>query len=223
MLDQIIEYYNMAQEILANNAFQEYGVIGLFFNSLLSATAIPLPTEILTSALLMGGESEYLVVIVLVIGSVLGGLINYSIGFGGNKLVRIFKKKKYDPFDIDMLEKRKTDVCGLLDEFNINEYDKVCEKHVKLWLSENMRLNRMIHLAKQKPFVMADKKKSHKILAKFGWAGIFFSAWIPVVGDLMLISAGAKKMNFKKYSLFMVSGKIVKSVIVVLGLGALLV
>ena len=54
----IIEYYQMVQDILANNVFQDYGIIGLFFNSLLSATAIPLPTEILTSALLIGGEKS---------------------------------------------------------------------------------------------------------------------------------------------------------------------
>ena len=56
-----MEYYLQAQEILANNIFQEYGIIGLFLNSLLSATALPLPTEILTSALLIGGESIFLV------------------------------------------------------------------------------------------------------------------------------------------------------------------
>jgi len=49
-----MEYYQQVQEILANNTFQEYGIIGLFINSLLSATALPIPTEILTSALLMG-------------------------------------------------------------------------------------------------------------------------------------------------------------------------
>ena len=47
----IMEYYQQVQEIFSNNYFQEYGIIGLFLNSLLSATAIPIPTEILTSAL----------------------------------------------------------------------------------------------------------------------------------------------------------------------------
>ena len=61
-----MEYYKQVQDILANNAFQDYGVIGLFLNSLLSATAIPLPTEILTSALLIGGENIFLVGIALV-------------------------------------------------------------------------------------------------------------------------------------------------------------
>ena len=157
-------YYQRIQDILSNGAFQDYGILGLFLNSLLSATAIPLPTEILTSALLVGGEGEYLVIIALVTGSTIGGTINYFIGFGGNKLFKKFKKKQN-------------------------------EKDVK------------------------DQNKSHKILDKFGWMAVFFASWIPVLGDIILISAGAKKMKLTKFLLFMVSGKIVKSVIVVTGLG----
>jgi len=167
-----MEYYLQAQEILANNIFQEYGIIGLFLNSLLSATALPLPTEILTSALLIGGESIFLVAIALVAGSIIGGVLNYSIGFGGSEL---FKKIG-----------RKSNV------------EKPVEKHV------------------EKP-----DKKHNKLLNRFGWGAIFFAAWIPVVGDLMLISAGIKKMKFKKFLIVMISGKIVKTSIVVLGLGTL--
>ena len=159
-----MEYYHQVQEVLTNNIFQEYGIIGLFLNSLLAATAIPLPTEILTSALLIGGENIVLVGLALVIGSVIGGVLNYFIGFGGNKL---FKKIK-----------RKTDI-------------------------------------------ETNEKKHNKILDKFGWSAIFFAAWIPVIGDLILISAGIKKMKFVKFSIFMVSGKIVKTIIVVVGLGTI--
>jgi len=167
-----MEYYLQAQEILANNIFQEYGIIGLFLNSLLSATALPLPTEILTSALLIGGESIFLVAIALVAGSIIGGILNYTIGFGGSEL---FKKIG-----------RKSNV----------------KKHV------------------EKP-VEKQEKKHNKLLNRFGWGAIFFAAWIPVVGDLMLISAGVKKMKFKKFLIVMISGKIVKTSIVVLGLGTL--
>ena len=167
-----MEYYLQAQEILANNIFQEYGIIGLFLNSLLSATALPLPTEILTSALLIGGESIFLVAIALVAGSIIGGILNYTIGFGGSEL---FKKIV-----------RKSNV------------KKPVEKPVE-----------------------KQEKKHNKLLNRFGWGAIFFAAWIPVVGDLMLISAGVKKMKFKKFLIVMISGKIVKTSIVVLGLGTL--
>ena len=166
--DLFMQYYQQIQEILSNNTLQDYGIVGLFFNSLLSATAIPLPTEILTSILLVGGENEYLIILALVLGSTIGGLINYFVGFGGNKLFNKFKKKS-----------AKTD--------DLNE------------------------------------KKSHKILDKFGWSAIFFASWIPVIGDFILISAGAKKMKFSKFILLMVSGKIVKSIAVVVGLGAIVI
>ena len=159
-----MEYYQQIQDILANNAFQDYGIIGLFLNSLLSATAIPLPTEILTSALLIGGENIFLVGIALVVGSTIGGLLNYFIGFGGNKLFNKLKKKK-------------------------TGYDV---KH---------------------------EKKGNKLLDKFGWGAVFFASWIPVIGDFILISAGAKKMKFTKFLAFMITGKTVKTIAVVSGLG----
>jgi membrane protein YqaA with SNARE-associated domain len=162
----ITGYYQQMQEILSNNAFQDYGIIGLFLNSLLSATAIPLPTEILTSALLIGGESVFLVGIALVVGSTIGatigGLLNYFIGFGGNKLFNKLKKKKNN---------------------------------------------------------VEQEKQGNKLLEKFGWGAIFFAAWIPVIGDLILISAGVKKMKFTKFIIFMVTGKTVKTIAVVSGLG----
>ena len=163
-LELFIEHYQQIQEILNNNTFQEYGIIGLFLNSLLSATAIPLPTEILTLALLIGGENIGLVVIALIIGSTIGGILNYFIGFGGNKLIKKMRKK--------------------------SDTEKQNEKH-------------------------------NKILNKFGWSAIFFAAWIPIIGDLILISAGIKKMKFVKFLIFMISGKIIKTIIVVLGLGSI--
>ena len=160
----VSEYYQQTQNILSNNIFQEYGVIGLFLNSLLSATAIPLPTEILTSALLIGGENIFLVGVALALGSTIGGILNYFIGFGGNRLFNKIKKKE-----------------------NKNDTEH--------------------------------GKKSNRLLEKFGWGAIFFASWIPVIGDLILISAGVKKMKFTKFIMFMVTGKTIKTIIVVSGLG----
>lgn len=155
------------QELASNSVFQDWGILGLFLNSLLSATAIPLPTEILTASLLAGGESEALVILVLVLGSCIGGFVNYGLGFGGNKIFRRFRKKE-----------------------------------VTFAEAEN-------------------QKKGHKWLKKLGWAGIFFSPFILVVGDLILISAGAAKMDFKKYVILMIAGKTLKAVVTVYGLGAI--
>ena len=75
----IIEYYQQAQDILSNNVFKDYGVIGLFFNSLLSATAFLLPTEILSSALLIGRENHFFVGFALVAGSIIDVMFNFFI------------------------------------------------------------------------------------------------------------------------------------------------
>ncbi len=74
---------------------------------------------------------------------------------------------------------------------------------------------------KKKSDVEKQDKNHNKLLDKFGWSAIFFAAWIPIVGDLILISAGVKKMKFIKFSIFMISGKIIKTIIVVLGLGSI--
>jgi len=100
--------------------------------------------------------------VVLIIGSTIGGLLNYFIGLGGNKLVNKFRKKK-------------------------NGKD------------------------------VGSEKKGNRLLEKFGWGAIFFASWIPVIGDFILISAGAKKLKFTKFIAFMVSGKIVKTIAVVSG------
>jgi len=111
---------------------------------------------------LIGGENAFLIGIVLIVGSTIGGLLNYLIGFGGSKLVSKFRKKK------------NGDTVG-------------------------------------------HEKKGNKLLDKFGWGAIFFASWLPVIGDFILISAGAKKMKFTKFVTFMVTGKIVKTIAVVSG------
>jgi membrane protein YqaA with SNARE-associated domain len=150
-------------EFSKNNFLQEYGAIGLFFNALLAATVLPLPTEILVSTLLNGGESEIIIICALVAGGGLGGIVNYGVGFGGSGVFRKLKPKK-------------------------------------------------------EPKIQKDHKTLCK-LKKLGWVGIFLSAWVPIFGDLMLMSAGARKMNFRKYVIIMVSGKTVRSIIVVFSLG----
>jgi len=100
--------------------------------------------------------------LVLIVGSTIGGLLNYFIGFGGNKLINKLRKKKNG--------------------------------------------NDVVH-----------EKKGSKLLEKFGWGAVFFASWIPVIGDFILISAGAKKMKLTKFITFMVTGKVVKTIAVVSG------
>ena len=135
--------------------FIKYGLVGLFFNGMFSSF-IPIPTEITTSTLLLGGANPDDVFIVLTIGSIIGGYIAYYLGYNG-RLIGKFRKAtpKYE-------------------------------------------------------------QKSVSIMTKYGWSTIiFFSPWIPIIGDIVSIIAGTKKYNIVKYSIAMVTGKIVKSIAIV--------
>lgn len=135
--------------------FIKYGLVGLFFNGMFSSF-IPIPTEITTSTLLLGGANPDDVFIVLTVGSIIGGYIAYYLGYNG-RLIGKFRKAtpKYE-------------------------------------------------------------QKSVSIMTKYGWSTIiFFSPWIPIIGDIVSIIAGTKKYSIMKYSIAMVTGKIVKSIAIV--------
>lgn len=71
--------------------FTRYGLLGLFLNGMLSSF-IPIPTELTTIALLATGESESKVFIALTLGSTIGGVIAYYLGYTGNTLSRRIRK-----------------------------------------------------------------------------------------------------------------------------------
>jgi len=146
MIGEII--YN----IIHNTFFIKYGLLGLFINGMFSSF-IPIPTEVTTSALLLGGKNELDVFLVLNIGSIIGGFIAYYIGYNAKLLRRVRKtpEKKYE-------------------------------------------------------------KKSMSLMNRYGWTVIiFFSPWMPVIGDVASIVAGSQKFDFKKYTVAMIAGKTIKS------------
>src|SRR5215831_20505532 len=73
--------------------FTQYGLLGLFVNSLLSSV-IPIPTELTISALLASGQSQLNVFIVLTVASVIGGLLAYYLGYTGKKLSLQIRKNR---------------------------------------------------------------------------------------------------------------------------------
>ena len=64
--------------------FTQYGLLGLLANGILSSV-IPIPTELTISALLASGQSQLDVFIVLTVGSVVGGLLAYYLGYTGKR------------------------------------------------------------------------------------------------------------------------------------------
>ena len=78
--------------LLNNPFFVKLGLIGLFINSILSSV-IPVPTELTTSGLLLAGQNKTTIVIILVVGSSIGGFIAYFIGYWGIKFLKRFWKR----------------------------------------------------------------------------------------------------------------------------------
>lgn len=65
----------------------EWGLIGLFSSCFLSATILPLPSELTYIYFLRSDYSIWIVLLVATIGNSLGGITNYYIGALGQKLV----------------------------------------------------------------------------------------------------------------------------------------
>ncbi|MDQ3872546.1 MAG: VTT domain-containing protein [Thermoproteota archaeon] len=81
--------------------------------------------------------------------------------------------------------------------------------------------NKLFHKLYKNP-TEKDTNQGGKILAKYGWIAIFFCSWIPVLGDVIPIVAGAKRYDFKKFSISMSAGKTVKVFAIVYIIGIII-
>jgi len=83
--------------------------------------------------------------------------------------------------------------------------------YIAYYIGYNGRLLRKLKKAPQKY-----EQKSVGIMTKYGWASIiFFSPWIPILGDVISIVAGTKKYDIVKYTIAMTTGKTVKAAAIV--------
>lgn len=71
---------------MASFVFQ-FGYLGLFIVSFLSATLLPLATELFVVAMPRIGYNPWIVVVVATLGSYLGSLTNYYVGLKGTDFV----------------------------------------------------------------------------------------------------------------------------------------
>lgn len=77
--------------ILENPFFVKYGLTGLFLNAVF-ASIVPFPIVVTSTALLLNGQSEAMVFIIMSAGSVIGGILTYYIGYDGGKVYKILKR-----------------------------------------------------------------------------------------------------------------------------------
>ena len=63
------------------------GLWGMFFSAFLAATILPLGSEVVLTALLLGDYSPGPVVLVATVGNVLGAVTNYALGIWGRRFI----------------------------------------------------------------------------------------------------------------------------------------
>ena len=57
--------------------------------------------------------------------------------------------------------------------------------------------------------------KKEGLFKRHGWLAVLFSAWLPVIGDVIPMAAGAKGYDLKKFSVAITIGKITKAAAIV--------
>jgi membrane protein YqaA with SNARE-associated domain len=67
--------------------FSEFGYIGIFLASFLSATILPLSSEIVLGVLLLTDLDPVMLVGIATFGNVLGAFTNYAIGYWGSVIL----------------------------------------------------------------------------------------------------------------------------------------
>ena len=75
--------------------------------------------------------------------------------------------------------------------------------------------NKFLRRLHKTPKNKREEDRTRLLLERYGWFIIFLSPWIPILGDLIPIIAGAKKYNFKIFIIAMVGGKTFKAIAIV--------
>jgi membrane protein YqaA with SNARE-associated domain len=99
-----------------------------------------------------------------------------------------------------------------LDVFLVLTIGSIAGGYIAYYLGYNGRLLKKLRKTPKEKH----EQRSTNIMTKYGWFTIiFFSPWIPIIGDVVPIIAGTKKYNIVKYSIAMTVGKTVKAVAIV--------
>jgi len=190
--NSIVQIIDAINGFINNPLFAEYGRIGLFINGGFS-TFIPFPPELTAISLVFAGISRIEILIILVTSWIIGAALGYYSGLYGKKLVAIFKGRKK--------ETKKAE------EGSNTDNNKPSQEHnhaIQNDAADNNRLNRRKDEGKHNRY--------RRLLERYGWAIIFLSPWIPVLGDIIPLIAGAKKYDFKKFMIAIAAGKIARAV-----------
>jgi membrane protein YqaA with SNARE-associated domain len=191
LLVQIIDALN---DFINNPLFAEYGPIGLFINGVFS-TFIPFPPEVTAISLILAGISRIEILAILVTSWIIGAAIGYFAGLSGNKLVAIFTGRKKEEGRVKEEEDNNNNTLSRYNQKFQNNSTNASGRDKKK--GENKR------------------SQYRQLLERYGWAIIFVSPWIPVLGDIIPLIAGAKRYEIKKFMIAIAAGKIARATAVV--------
>jgi membrane protein YqaA with SNARE-associated domain len=189
---QILEAVN---GFLNNPLFAEYGRIGLFVNGVFS-TFIPFPPEVTAISLILAGISRIEILVILVTSWIIGAALGYYAGLYGNKLAAIFKgnrKEMEKPGEEDADDNNK----------GLSGYDQK--------IQDSSTIDGRRHNKKDEN----KHSRYRQLLDRYGWAVIFVSPWIPILGDIIPVIAGAKRYEMKKFMIAIAAGKIARAVAII--------
>lgn len=194
----LIQIINAVNGFLNNPLFAEYGRIGLFINGVFS-TFIPFPPEVTAISLIFAGISRIEILVILLTSWIIGAALGYYAGLSGKKLVAIFKGRRKET------EKPEEELGD-----NNKKNDNVL-----------LGYNRKIHNNATTNDARDPKKKDEsrqsrygQLLERYGGAIIFVSPWIPVLGDIIPVIAGAGRYEMKKFMIAIAAGKTARAVAV---------
>ena len=98
-----------------------------------------------------------------------------------------------------------------VDVFLVLTISSIIGGYIAYYIGYNGRLLRRLKKSTEK-----HEQKSVSIMSRYGWATVvFFSPWLPIIGDVISIVAGTKKYSIVKYTIAMTTGKTVKAVAIV--------
>lgn len=185
--------------------FYHYGLFGLFLVCFISSSLWPLGSEAFVIGFLAFGFNPYAVLIVASFGNVLGSLSTYYLAyFGGDlSLGRIFSRKKVSFGKNTYLKKKSPSKANISTPISAKDFSS----------EQNM-------LSKQKLFSKSILKKpvnleSHKCyVSKFGWLCAFF-AFLPFIGDLLVLLLGFYRYNQCLTIIFIALGKVARYVVLI--------
>ena len=186
---QILEAVN---GFLNNPLFAEYGRIGLFVNGVFS-TFIPFPPEVTAISLILAGISRIEILVILVTSWIIGAALGYYAGLYGKKLATIFKGNREEmekPGEEDADDNNK----------GLSGYNQK--------IQDNPTNDGRRHNKKDEN----KQSRYRQLLERYGWAVIFVSPWIPILGDIIPVIAGAKRYEMKKFMIAIAAGKIARAV-----------